>query len=129
MTLTTWLRVYLFTPLSRSVMRRGGPRFDGLAIVVSQIWAMVFCGLWHGLRWEFALWGFCHALGLIWCSLGARQAGAYLPRGFLLWWRGSAIGYGASCFLGVTTFTMINVIALGDFSSTASYFAHLLGLR
>ena len=73
MTLTTWMRHYLFTPLSRAVMRRGGPRFDALAIVLGQMWAMMFCGMWHGLSWEYALWAFCHALGLIWSNLGARQ--------------------------------------------------------
>ena len=129
MTLTTWMRLYLFTPFSRAVMRRGGPRLAGVAIVAGQLWAMMFCGMWHGLSWVYALWALCHALALIWSNLGARQVGAYLPLPFLKWWRRSPIGYAVSCWLGVTTFTMINVIALGDFSATVNYFAHLLALR
>jgi alginate O-acetyltransferase complex protein AlgI len=129
MTLTRWMRVYLFTPLSRAIMRKGGPRYDVLAIVGAQISTMMFCGMWHGLRWEFAVWGLCHALGLIWIGLGVRRAGSYLPGGLVSWWRRSPIGYGASCFLSVSAFSLINIIGASEFSDTVDYFSHLLGIR
>jgi D-alanyl-lipoteichoic acid acyltransferase DltB (MBOAT superfamily) len=129
MTLTGWIRTYLFTPLSRAIMRRGGRRWDTVAIAAGQLWAMLFCGLWHGLQWEFALWGFCHGLGLIWISLGARRCGRLMPESVLRWWRRSPIGYGVSWFLSVTTFSLINVLAVAEISATVSFFSHLLGVR
>jgi D-alanyl-lipoteichoic acid acyltransferase DltB (MBOAT superfamily) len=129
MTLTGWIRTYLFTPLSRAIMRRGGRRWDTVAIAAGQLWAMLFCGLWHGLQWEFALWGVCHGLGLIWISLGARRCGRLMPEPVLRWWRRSPIGYGASWFLSLTTFSLINVLAVADISTTVGFFSHLLGVR
>jgi len=56
--LSTWLRDYLFIPLGGS--RRGEGRIAAnLAI------AMVLGGLWHGAAWTFVLWGAFHAAGLI----------------------------------------------------------------
>ena len=69
MTLTAWLRRYLFVPLSRAIMRRGGPRWDQAALILAQLGTMVFCGLWHGLGWNFAVWGLLQALGLIWVGV------------------------------------------------------------
>ena len=55
MSLTTWLRDYLYIPLGGS---RGGrwmaARNTTLVFVVS--------GLWHGANWTFVLWGLMHAL-------------------------------------------------------------------
>ena len=129
MTLTTWMRLYLFTPLSRSVMRRGGPRFDTLAIIVAQIWAMMFCGFWHGFVPVYALWALCHATGLLWCNLVVRRIGGHLPSPWVAWWRKSPVAYAVSCWLSVTTFSLINVIVASDLPATLNFFAHLLALR
>lgn len=54
LTLTTWLRDYLFTPLGG--FRKGGRR---------ALWAgwltLLLCGLWHGASWHFVFWGAWHA--------------------------------------------------------------------
>ncbi|MGH1340114.1 MAG: MBOAT family O-acyltransferase [Nannocystales bacterium] len=57
-TLTTWIRDYLYIPLGGN---RDGKRktYRNLAA------AMVLCGLWHGASWTFALWGAYHAALLI----------------------------------------------------------------
>lgn len=57
--LSDWIRDYLFFPLS------------GLSS--SKIWliffvpviAMALCGLWHGAAWTFIFWGIWHGLGLV----------------------------------------------------------------
>jgi alginate O-acetyltransferase complex protein AlgI len=59
MTLSRWIRDYLFTPLSFSLRAR--PRLGPLAILA----AMAICGLWHGAAWTFVLWGLWHGLLLI----------------------------------------------------------------
>ena len=85
MTLTRWLRLYLFIPVSRSIMRRAGPGWDTPAIVLAQLVTMTFCGLWHGLGWNFAVWGVLQALGLVWVGLFARRVGRILPAPLISW--------------------------------------------
>ncbi|MGI5862847.1 MAG: MBOAT family O-acyltransferase [Myxococcales bacterium] len=56
--LSTWLRDYLFIPLGGS--RRGQARtLANLAIT------MILGGLWHGAAWSFVLWGALHGGALV----------------------------------------------------------------
>jgi alginate O-acetyltransferase complex protein AlgI len=59
MTLSRWIRDYVFTPMAFA--QRGRPRMQRLALVS----AMAICGLWHGARWTFVLWGVWHGLLLV----------------------------------------------------------------
>jgi D-alanyl-lipoteichoic acid acyltransferase DltB (MBOAT superfamily) len=64
MTLSNWLRTYIFLPLSRTLLRsrlRSHPR---LIVFVTQMTTMLLIGLWHGITLNFALWGLWHGLGL-----------------------------------------------------------------
>jgi alginate O-acetyltransferase complex protein AlgI len=63
-TLSTWLRDYIFFPLSRTLLRRFGSRFSAPILLASHLTTMVVCGLWHGLSLGFLLWGVWHGLGL-----------------------------------------------------------------
>ncbi|NJN18370.1 MAG: MBOAT family protein [Oscillochloris sp.] len=55
--LSTWLRDYLYIPLGGN--RKGEPRtYLNLLIV------MTLGGLWHGSTWSYAIWGVFHGLGL-----------------------------------------------------------------
>jgi alginate O-acetyltransferase complex protein AlgI len=63
-TLSTWLRDYIFFPLSRTLLRRFGSRFSVPILLVSHLTTMALCGLWHGLSLGFLLWGVWHGLGL-----------------------------------------------------------------
>ena len=51
-TLSTWLRDYLYTPISFS-LRRWGKWGIGCALMAT----FLLCGLWHGAGWTFILWG------------------------------------------------------------------------
>jgi len=64
-TLTRWLRLYLFLPISRRILRRGGERWEPAAIAIAQLITMGLCGLWHGGAWNFVLWGLLHGLLLV----------------------------------------------------------------
>ena len=110
MTLTRWLRVYLFVPVSRMVMRRGGERWDAAAIVIAQVVSMTFCGLWHGVSWNFALWGLLQAAGLVWVGLVAVQLGRLVPNGLRQWWRTSPVAFAMSVFLTFNAFSLSNVL-------------------
>src|SRR5205807_8244875 len=57
-TLSTWVRDYLFMPFSRG--RKG--RF---VLYSNMVVVMVLVGLWHGANWTFVVWGAYHGLLLI----------------------------------------------------------------
>jgi D-alanyl-lipoteichoic acid acyltransferase DltB (MBOAT superfamily) len=64
MTLSTWARFYVFTPLSRALMRMKRKPPQPLAVLITQATTMLVIGLWHGITLNFAIWGLWHALGL-----------------------------------------------------------------
>jgi len=53
MTLSFWLRDYLFIPL-------GGNRFGELMTLRNLVIVMFLGGLWHGAGWTFVVWGLYH---------------------------------------------------------------------
>lgn len=57
-TLSTWLRDYLYIPLGGS--RQGKGRMY-MALIVT----MLLGGLWHGAAWTFVLWGLYHGVLLV----------------------------------------------------------------
>lgn len=58
MTLSTFLRDYLYIPL-------GGSRHGGLRRYANLLTTMLLGGLWHGAGWTFVLWGGLHGLYLV----------------------------------------------------------------
>jgi alginate O-acetyltransferase complex protein AlgI len=61
-TLSMWVRVYIFLPLSRSFIRRFKRTYSKYAQYISNIITMVLVGAWHGVGWGFILWGFYHGV-------------------------------------------------------------------
>src|SRR5262249_14596398 len=55
--LSTWLRDYLYIPL-------GGNRKGARRTYVNLLTVMVLGGLWHGASWNFVIWGGIHGLML-----------------------------------------------------------------
>ncbi len=58
MSLSFWLRDYLFIPL-------GGSRHGRFSYYRNLLATMVLGGLWHGAAWSFVAWGLLHGLALI----------------------------------------------------------------
>jgi D-alanyl-lipoteichoic acid acyltransferase DltB (MBOAT superfamily) len=58
MTLSRWLRDYLYIPLGGN--RHGLPR-----TVAALMITMTLGGLWHGANWTFVAWGVAHGLALV----------------------------------------------------------------
>ncbi|MGZ8650728.1 MAG: MBOAT family O-acyltransferase [Actinomycetota bacterium] len=58
MTLSRWLRDYLYIPL-------GGSRKGQLRTYVNILVTMVLGGLWHGAAWTFVFWGALHGVGQV----------------------------------------------------------------
>jgi alginate O-acetyltransferase complex protein AlgI len=63
--LTSWLRDYVYIPL-------GGSRHGALRRVLSGLAAFALCGLWHGPAWHYVVWGLYHGAGLGVCVTYAR---------------------------------------------------------
>ncbi|MCC7209573.1 MAG: MBOAT family protein [Anaerolineae bacterium] len=63
-TLSTWFRLYFFTPLSRALMATPLRSQKLLIILIAQVSSMALIGLWHGVALNFVLWGAWHGLGL-----------------------------------------------------------------
>jgi D-alanyl-lipoteichoic acid acyltransferase DltB (MBOAT superfamily) len=64
MTLTNWFRAYFFNPLTRAMRSSKHKLPMWLIILVGQLSTMVLIGLWHGVTWNFAIWGTWHGIGL-----------------------------------------------------------------
>jgi alginate O-acetyltransferase complex protein AlgI len=58
MSLSSWLRDYLYIPLGGN---RGSKLFQHRNLFLT----MLLGGLWHGAAWTFVVWGALHGLGLI----------------------------------------------------------------
>lgn len=84
MTLSTFLRDYLYIPL-------GGNRHGGARRYVNLMVTMLLGGLWHGANWTFVIWGGLHGLYLG-VNHGYRAlAGSRLQRvEHQFWYRSSA---------------------------------------
>ena len=63
-TLSDWVRFYVFSPLSRSLLRRKPKPSPTLIVFTTQLATMIVIGLWHGISWSFLIWGVWHGLGL-----------------------------------------------------------------
>jgi alginate O-acetyltransferase complex protein AlgI len=63
-TLAQWFRAYFFNPLTRSLRSRPKKLPVWSIILVGQIGTMLLIGLWHGIAWNFVIWGGWHGLGL-----------------------------------------------------------------
>lgn len=126
MTFTAWLRRYLFLPISRGILGPGGVTRDTLALVSAQVVTMMFCGLWHGLGWNFLVWGLLQALGLIWVGRPARALGRYLPSRVRAFWRESWLGYVLSAAITFHYFALTSVLVFTGIERAGVYVISLL---
>jgi alginate O-acetyltransferase complex protein AlgI len=69
--LSTWLRDYLFLPIAYAVMRPiKTPKLyrikaETWGYVIGMFVTMFLGGLWHGAHWTFVIWGSLHGLYLV----------------------------------------------------------------
>jgi alginate O-acetyltransferase complex protein AlgI len=56
--LSSWLRDYLYIPL-------GGSRRSAIRVSFNLMIVFILCGLWHGAGWTFVMWGAWHGWFLV----------------------------------------------------------------
>lgn len=60
--LTTWIREYLFFPMSRYLLKRTERRNPRAVEVTAYLLTMSIIGLWHGANWTYVVWGLIHGI-------------------------------------------------------------------
>jgi alginate O-acetyltransferase complex protein AlgI len=75
-TLSTWVRDYIFFPIVRALRTRAGNRFRNTIQFIAHMTTMGAVGLWHGLTPAFLLWGLWHGFGLF----AHGQIAAHVPK-------------------------------------------------
>ena len=63
-TLTQWFRTYYFNPVTRFIRSNFKNISPVLIILFTQTTTMVLIGLWHGINWNFVIWGLWNGIGL-----------------------------------------------------------------
>lgn len=86
MTLSRWIRDYLFFPVTTRFRGSPGALYASLLVVMAMV------GLWHGAGWGFVAWGVMHGAYLvlyrIWESLGETRLAAITKSRLAPWgWR------------------------------------------
>ena len=144
--LSTWLRDYVFMPLCFRGPRRAPPpttipgriwsfltgsrRGDRWRIFHAQIVTMVVCGIWHGATWNFILSGFVHGFYLVghrlfgeWCEPRVSLSRA------LTSWPGTLARWAFTMFCVMMTYVLFRAptfgIATGMFRGLFSFRAGL----
>ena len=72
--LSTWLRDYLYIPL-------GGNRKGTRRTFINLLIVFLLCGLWHGASWTFIAWGLWHGIFLVLERLAPVQQTTSLRQG------------------------------------------------
>jgi alginate O-acetyltransferase complex protein AlgI len=86
MTLSRWLRDYLYIPL-------GGNRKGRLLTYRNLLATMLLGGLWHGAAWTFVIWGGIHGAGL-----ALERAFGIRPVSRAAQWIGRIVTFHVVCF-------------------------------
>jgi D-alanyl-lipoteichoic acid acyltransferase DltB (MBOAT superfamily) len=60
--LSTWLRDYIYYPLSRAFLRRDPSSRGPATILIPPLITLIASGLWHGASWHMLVWGAINGL-------------------------------------------------------------------
>jgi len=92
--LSTWLRDYLYVPL-------GGNRHGTWNTYRNLLLTMLLGGLWHGANWTFVMWGAIHGVGLSAERLGRVHDGEALAVHHAIVWIKRITTFAIVCFAWV----------------------------
>src|SRR6266480_224612 len=90
MSLSSWLRDYLYIPL-------GGNRQGRSRTYVNLLLTMLLGGLWHGANWTFVVWGGIHGVGLAVERLVTGESEIRDSSGFIARWLRRCLVFAIVC--------------------------------
>jgi D-alanyl-lipoteichoic acid acyltransferase DltB (MBOAT superfamily) len=64
-TLSNYMRDTVFSPLTKALIRKTGPQAALHVIAISIFAVFVAIGAWHGLAWNFLIFGAIHGVGVV----------------------------------------------------------------
>jgi len=64
-TLSSWMRNYIFMPITRKLLRRKGHSSTVILSILPTVTTMIFTAIWHELSWNMLVWGGLHAVYLL----------------------------------------------------------------
>ena len=64
-TLSQWMRDVVFAPLSKFLVRVAGPNQANHAVALAIAVVFFLIGVWHGVGWNYALFGLAQSLGVV----------------------------------------------------------------
>ncbi len=82
MTLSSWLRDYLFTPLS---LKLRNIKTTGLVITV--LVTFILCGFWHDAKVTFIIWGAMHAIAMAWDIITNKRRARFKKKKNIGWYK------------------------------------------
>lgn len=124
MTLTQWIRSYVFNPLTRSLRgNKDHPLPQWLIILITQLTTMLLIGLWHGVTLNYVIWGLWHGIGLFVHQLYSRRTS--------VWLRSNSLGFQKVYTVFTTIFTIFYVslgwiwFVVPDFATAVQFLGRL----
>ncbi len=127
-TLSNWVRFYIFSPLTRTMLRwKRKPSSDMIAMI-GLMATMIIIGLWHGISPTFLIWGVWHGIGIfvhkIWSDRTRKWYNQFKKKeGQLRLWNWAGI---------LLTFHFVTLgwvwFALPDANTALSVFGKLFGI-
>jgi D-alanyl-lipoteichoic acid acyltransferase DltB (MBOAT superfamily) len=86
--LSTWLRDYIFFPLRRALLRSNARLPGWLVDALPPLATMFISGVWHGASWNFVLWGSAYGVLIMiyqWLGMGGNWKPSNLLTRSLAW--------------------------------------------
>jgi len=83
--LSHWLRDYIYFPVSRTLAKKDPNREHFVHLIVPPILTMLVSGMWHGLGWNYLVWGGLHGLYLFFERITTRRGPRRLPDEWPKW--------------------------------------------
>ena len=107
MTLTGWLRHYVFLPVAKKLVVLNKNKYPLINNAFAQIVTMSIVGLWHGITLNFFLWGLYHGIGLSLYRVIADKSRKRFSEATLKWLDESNV------WKAVSIFITFNYVAIG----------------
>jgi D-alanyl-lipoteichoic acid acyltransferase DltB (MBOAT superfamily) len=132
MSFGTWIRHYVFTPMSKHLMKAAPPAAHNLVLAVTVIVTFVIVGAWHGTTLNFIVFGLLHGGAIIVISAYGRVLKTLLDRKRRKAFETHPLVHAVSivlCFHFVCATILLFPNSVGDLTAALDGFLRIQGWR